>query len=110
MSKYKYSGGFDVVELLYKHIQKGEFEFAISKVLYENPVTIVMWDDGTKTVSKCAEGDIYSKETGLTICLLKKVLGATPVHKMFEDWIPKNQEDIITLSEVRKKYKKAKVE
>ena len=117
MSKYIYSG---VVRIPYKKVRLQGFsggsypyyddlsvepfkEVAISKVIYSNPATIVMWDDGTKTVAKCASEDIYSKETGLSICILKKVMGATTVHNIFKDWIV--EDNFVALSDIRRKYK-----
>ena len=49
----------------------------IKNVIFNNPATIVYWEDGTKTVVKCQTqtGDTYSKETGLAMCFVKKVLG-----------------------------------
>lgn len=47
----------------------------IKKVIFHNPATIVLWEDGTKTVVKCQEGDTYSKEIGLAMCMLKKYMG-----------------------------------
>lgn len=61
----------------------------IKKVLYNDPATVVFWSDGTKTVSKCVGGDVYNKEAGLTICILKKLIGTQHVNDLFMDWIPK---------------------
>ena len=47
----------------------------IKRVIFHDPATIVFWDDGTKTVVKCMEGDTYSKEVGLAMCISKKMLG-----------------------------------
>ena len=47
----------------------------ISRVLFNKPATIVFWNDGTKTITKCSEDDTYSKEAGLAICCLKKAFG-----------------------------------
>lgn len=47
----------------------------ISKVYFNNPVTVVLWADGTKTIVRCQEGDAYSKEVGLAMCFAKKALG-----------------------------------
>ena len=47
----------------------------IVKVHFNDPATVVLWADGTKTVVKCQDGDLYSKETGLAMCIAKKVLG-----------------------------------
>lgn len=48
---------------------------AIEKVIFNDPATIVIWSDGTKTVVKCQDGDTYSKELGLAMCISKKFLG-----------------------------------
>lgn len=49
--------------------------YGIKKVIFHDPATIVLWEDGTKTVVKCQEGDTYSKEIGLAMCMLKKYMG-----------------------------------
>lgn len=48
---------------------------AIKKVIFNNPATIVIWNDGTKTTVKCSERDEYSEEVGLAMCISKKALG-----------------------------------
>lgn len=47
----------------------------VKKVYFDQPYTIVIWRDGTKTIVKCAEGCTYDKYTGLTTCFLKKFMG-----------------------------------
>ena len=47
----------------------------IKKVIFNGPATIILWDDGTKTIVKCKEGDPYSKEAGFALCLLKRLAG-----------------------------------
>lgn len=47
----------------------------IKKVVFNDPATVVMWSDGTKTVVKCQPNDVYSRETGLAMCIAKKFLG-----------------------------------
>lgn len=47
----------------------------IKKVIFNAPATIVLWNDGTKTVVKCSEDDIFDPEKGLAFCFLKKLLG-----------------------------------
>ena len=80
-------------------------DFYIEKVVYNNPATIVFWSDNTTTVCKCSKEDIYSKETGLTICILKKLIGAKNVRKIFNDWLPELDKSIVTLKDVRHKNK-----
>lgn len=58
----------------------------IKKVIFNNPATIVFWEDGTKTVVKCMEGDTFSKEMGLAMCICKKVLGSQ-YHRVFKEWV-----------------------
>ena len=45
------------------------------KVIYHDPATIVLWEDGTKTVVKCDPKDTYDPEKGLALCFMKKALG-----------------------------------
>ncbi len=47
----------------------------VKKVYFDQPYTIVIWRDGTKTIVKCAEGCKYDKYTGLMTCFLKKFMG-----------------------------------
>lgn len=75
----------------------------IKKVIYNNPATIVLWSDGTKTVAKCKENDAYSPECGLSICMLKKILGASAIRNIFNDWIVYGGGEV-SLKDLRKKY------
>ena len=57
----------------------------IKKVIFNDPATVVIWDDGTKTVVKCSEGDTYSGWSGLAFCICKKLMG-DEFHKVFKHW------------------------
>ena len=46
----------------------------IKNVIFNNPATIVFWEDGTKTVVKC-ENEEFDKEKGLAMAFMKKMLG-----------------------------------
>lgn len=60
----------------------------IEKVIFHDPATIVVWKDGTKTVVKCNEGDTYSKETGLVMCIAKKALGnKSNFNNVIKKWL-----------------------
>lgn len=48
----------------------------IDKIIFNGPATIVYWDDGTKTVVKCKPDDPYSKDAGVAMATLKKILGS----------------------------------
>lgn len=49
----------------------------IKKVIFnrEKRTTCVLWDDGKKTVVKCAEEDLWDEEKALALCYMKRVLG-----------------------------------
>ena len=78
-------------------------DYYIEKVIYNDPATIVIWSDGTKTVSKTHAGDVYSPEVGLVLCVLKKLSGSTKVHDLIEAWIPDGDSGVVTVSDVRKR-------
>ena len=67
----------------------------IKNVYFNDPVTVVLWHDGTKTMVKCQEGDWYSKETGLALCIAKKSLGNMPsFNNVFRKWVPEEEEPV----------------
>lgn len=59
----------------------------IKKIMYKPPATIVFWNDGTKTVSVCEKGDIYNKELGFALCVLKKKYDNKTVHEMLDKYV-----------------------
>lgn len=63
-------------------------EFYLKEVIYNNPVVVCNWSDGTKTVAKCDEMDDYCIETGLVICVLKKLMGCKYFARLIENWTP----------------------
>ena len=65
---------------------------SIKNVYFNDPVTVVLWDDGSKTIVKCQDGDTYSRETGLALCISKKALGNKPnFNDIFKKWIPEEK-------------------
>lgn len=53
------------------HVSKNPIH-GIEKVIYNDPATIVFWNDGSNTVVKCQGGDAYDPQTGLLMCIAKK--------------------------------------
>lgn len=47
----------------------------IKKVIFNNPATIIMWADETKTVVKAQNNEIFDPEKGLAMAITKKALG-----------------------------------
>lgn len=70
-------------------------DFDIEKVIYNDPATIVLWKDGTKTVVKCDENDTFDQRTGLLLCIAKRAYGGGKYNDVLRKWseesAPKNQ-------------------
>jgi hypothetical protein len=87
----------DVFEVSNKWAKTNPYlKLKIKEVIFNDPATIVIWSDGTKTVVKCQPNDVYSKETGLAMCIAKKFLGNkgnfNKVFKKFiEDYDPREK-------------------
>lgn len=78
----EFRGSFKVVDTIMNNIRndlKYQIDlkpyFRIKKVIFNNPATIVYWEDGTKTVVKCGKDDTFDAEKGLALCFMKKALG-----------------------------------
>lgn len=59
----------------------------INKMVYNPPMTIAIWSDGTKTMARCEDGDAYSKELGFALCVMKKKYGNKKVRAMFDRYV-----------------------
>lgn len=77
----------------------------LKEVIYNDPVTICNWSDGSKTTAKLQQGDTYSPEVGLLLCVFKRIKGNQFVQDLINHWAPDNGEKKITLKDVFKKYK-----
>lgn len=68
--------------------------YSIKKVIFNDPLTIVLWNNGDKTIVKCQEGDIYDKEKGLAMAICKYVYGNKSCYnKIFKTWLPEDISD-----------------
>jgi hypothetical protein len=61
---------------------------AIEDVIFNGPATIVKWSDGTKTIVKCCEDDLFDPEKGLAMAISKKALGDL---KEVKKWTKKHE-------------------
>ena len=48
---------------------------AIKNVEFNPPLTVVIWEDGTKTFVKCGKDDVFDPEKGLAMAIAKKAMG-----------------------------------
>ena len=66
----------------------------IEKVIFNNPATIVIWNDGTKTVVKAQEGDEWDEEKGLAMAICKKLIGLKDFYKAYDPAFDKYIENL----------------
>ena len=61
----------------------------IKNVIFNYPATIVFWEDGTKTVVKCQDGDEFDPEKGLAMAIVKKAYGNKSNYcNKLKKWLP----------------------
>lgn len=64
----------------------------IKNVIFNDPATIVFWEDGTKTVVKCQDGDEFDPEKGLAMAITKKAYGNKGSYcNKLKKWLPKEE-------------------
>ena len=83
---------------MYKHGSLfGMNGLRIKRVIFNEPATIVYWDDGEKTVVKCKEGERFDPEKGLAIAISKKALGNRGNYfNEFKKWLPEEIADTVS--------------
>lgn len=73
-------------------INNKKTDFKIKRVIFNDPATIVFWEDGTKTVVK-AKGENFDEEKGLAMAIAKRALGNTGrYYNVFKKFVPKDDE------------------
>jgi hypothetical protein len=111
----KFGGEFNMQTNKDSSVKVGKYW--ITRVIHNNPATIVFWSDGTKTVARTQNGDPYDPTAGLLVCVMKKMVGNDQTQKLLNDWVacdieeygPMFGEDYvytdITMKDVRKKHR-----
>ena len=67
----------------------------IKNVIFNDPATIVFWTDGTKTVVKAQDDDVFDPEKGLAMAISKKALGNKGNYcNELKKWLPKEEKTI----------------
>ena len=79
----------------------------IKDVFYNEPHTVVKWNDGTTTIVGCAEGEEFSKELGLSVAIAKKYfeLLGFPYPRAALKKLAENGHDQTAKTKARKKFK-----
>jgi len=69
----------------------------IDRVIFNDPATIILWKDGSKTVVKRSDDDIWDPEKGFCMAIIKKLYGHTSFIKKFME--PDEEMSILTVEE-----------
>ena len=73
----------NLYDFLYYDVDK---ELKVTKVIYNDPATIVYFSDGTKSVVKLHPEDTFDKTTGLLMAISKRLLGSKGLHRALKDF------------------------
>ena len=74
-------------------------EMEIEKVIFNDPATIVIWIDGSKTVVKCQDGDIFDRRTGLLMAIAKKCFGNTGRYNdIIDKWVDEPERGLLSVN------------
>lgn len=65
--------------------------YKIDRVIINEPATIIIWKDKTKTVVKCGENDTFNPETGIALAYMKRVMFDDKTTQ-FNKWMNKQTE------------------
>ena len=98
-SLYYVKNGTEVPRNTYRNILNSIYGISsshipeIKNVIFNDPATIIFWEDGTKTVVKCQDGDEFDPEKGLAMAIVKKAYGnkGSYCNKM-KKWLPKEEQ------------------
>ena len=64
------------------------FKYYNIKSIHCNPkakVTVVVFEDNSKEICRCAEGDEYNEYAGVCICLAKHLYGKSKLEKILNE-------------------------
>lgn len=92
---YTYSDSDDVIKFLSKwyNFEKVTDDSIISCVIFNDPATIILWSDGTKTIAKTHGDDAFDPEKGFAVACAKKLLGNGASFRMeCAKWAPVDKE------------------
>ena len=73
-----------------------DLNLRITKVIFNEPATIILWNDGSKTIVKCNKDDIFDREKGMAMAICKKILGEK-FRETFKKYLPEEEKVQIPL-------------
>lgn len=89
---YGLATDYTTISMISINQEKPRLDLGIKNVIFNYPATIVLWNDGTKTVVKTQGDDVYDPEKGLTMAIVKKLLGNQGnYYNELKKWLPKEE-------------------
>ena len=83
---------YTTISMISINQEKPRLDLGIKDVIFNDPATIILWNDGTKTVVKVQDGDTFDPEKGLTMAIVKKLLGNQGnYYNELKKWLPKEE-------------------
>ena len=74
------------------------------KIIFNDPVSVVFWQDGTKTIVRRTKGEKFNKYTAFTAALAKKIFGNnTRVNAIVKNGIDQKEKDAAKKAKMAKK-------
>lgn len=74
------------------------------KIIFNDPVSVVFWNDGTKTIVRRTKGEKFNKYTAFTAALAKKIFGNnTRVNAIVKSGIDQKEKDAAKKAKMAKK-------
>jgi hypothetical protein len=68
----------------------------VKKIIFNDPATIILWNDGSKTVVK-AHNEPFDPEKGVAMCFMKKACdNKASFNNVFKKWIPEEEVEFET--------------
>lgn len=61
--------------IAFKKAKVDDFITSIKRVIFSGNRTIVIWADGTKTTITCGKDDVFDREKGVALCIVKHMFG-----------------------------------
>lgn len=86
-SKEQYDDYVKYTELRDLQKRNKKLREMVKEVKFSGDRTIVFFNDGTKTVVQCQEGDTFDKEKGLAVACMKKLFENTNIfNEVMRKW------------------------
>lgn len=65
----------------------------VKKIIFNDPATIILWNDGSKTVVK-THNEPFDPEKGVAMCFMKKACyNKGSFNNVFKKWIPEDKKE-----------------